>query len=118
MVNRARPRKGVSSHLPSPSSIGGSSESSLAGADSRSASRAGAGGASDARDDSRKTHSITRLEDGTVCIGADCAVIRIPPTGDIQIDARNCPDDVGQKLTERLMDGAGADFKLNPRRKA
>lgn len=117
MGERSRAWKGLPERLSSAERGRRPTEPDAPGAVADAVGGEGAGGSRDAGSTSRKTHAIVRLDDGTVCIGADCAVIRIPPTGDIQIDARECPDDVADKLTDRLMDGAGADFKLKPRGK-
>ncbi len=61
---------------------------------------------------SRKTHAVTRLPDGTVCIGDGCAVLRIPPKGDIEIDLAECDDDVKHTIVDRVNAGSGADFKV------
>jgi len=80
------------------------------------AAREDSAGGSEPGGTSRKTHAIQRLPDGTLCIGEGCTIIRIPPSGDIQIDARDCPDDVADVIRERLDSGAGADFKLKQKR--
>lgn len=116
MGSRSRPRQGLQEHVSPGARDGRNSEPGSAHPDSTGAGGKGAGAADESGGASRRTHTITRLDDGTICIGADCAIIRIPPSGDIQIDARDCPDDVARALTERLNEGAGADFKLKPRK--
>ncbi len=65
----------------------------------------------DAGTTARKTHTITRLADGTVCIGAECSVVRVAPTGTIEIDVRECDDEVQQLVNSALDKGAGAEVK-------
>jgi hypothetical protein len=69
-------------------------------------------------EDARKTHSTTVLEDGTVCIGSGCSIVRIPPTGDITVDVRECDDATAELVRKRLDSGAGAEFKLKAKAKA
>lgn len=117
MVNRTRPGEGVRSLVPPPERDGRAEREDDVDPSSPAPSRAVAGGVADAGDVHRKAPAIQHLPDGTICIGSGCVVTRIPPTGDIQYDVRDCPDDVADALDKRLAEGAGVDFKMKPRRK-
>ena len=70
-------------------------------------------------DVSYKTPAITKLPDGTICIGSECATIRIPPAGsgkDIEIDARGCDENTQRALGNAISQGSGADFKLGKKK--
>jgi hypothetical protein len=59
-----------------------------------------------------ESKSITRLDDGTVCIGDGCSVMRIPKTGNVQLDISKCPDDVKALIAKRIgVDGAATEYK-------
>lgn len=112
MGARTRSGKGIQEHLQEPVGDGRSGIKDALGSLSDSTGGEGSDGVGGSGSVTRKTHSVTTLEDGTICIGADCAVIRVPLIGDIQIDTRECPDDVADRISQRLNEGAGADFKL------
>lgn len=60
------------------------------------------------------TPSITKLPDGTICIGEGCSVIRVPPQGNIEIDLSDCPEDVRGQIVRRVaIDGAGTEYIPN-----
>ncbi len=61
----------------------------------------------------RKTHSIVELPDGTECIGAECAVVKInPKRGNVELDLTDCDDVVKDAIIEAVKRGAGTDYRL------
>lgn len=63
-----------------------------------------------------KTASITKLPDGTTCIGDGCTKLKIPPKGkgNIEIDFSECPPEVKKELTDRIIEGAGTEYINKP----
>ncbi len=58
---------------------------------------------------------MTTLPDGTVCIGNDCLVVKVPPKGkgNVTVDLGECPDDFKRAVVEKIgIEGASADFKV------
>ena len=48
---------------------------------------------------------IRQLPDGTICIGSECAEIRIPPKGDVEIDLTRCSTEVKNAVLKKFADG-------------
>ena len=117
MGKRSRARKGVREHISGSDRDGRGEHPECFNENRGGGTVESKKGGGDAGEVSRKTHSIRKLDDGTICIGEGCSILRIPPTGDIQIDATQCPDDVSDIISERLNQGSGADFKMKPRKK-
>lgn len=70
------------------------------------------------RDEKLVTPSITKLDDGTICIGDQCSVIRIPPKGDIEIDVSQCPDEVRELIARKVgVDGVSTGYKASRKNK-
>ena len=66
-----------------------------------------------AKNDKFSSSSITTLEDGTICVGNDCMVMRIPPTGNITLDLGECPDEVKEKISRKIgIEGVATDFRI------
>jgi hypothetical protein len=60
------------------------------------------------------TSSITRLPDGTVCVGDGCARLKIPPKGNIELDFSECPEDIKKTIAGRVIDGAATEYVSKP----
>ena len=74
----------------------------------------------DSNDVGVKTRTINTIyedENGAMCIGADCAVIRIPKSGHIEVDTTKCPDNVGERINKLLEEGSGAKITTGRSRK-
>jgi len=116
MVNRARKGKGLSERAEAAS--GRTGDASGDREHSPGTDRAARGGASGVQGKAGKTHTTWRDETGALCIGEGCAIVRVPRVGDIEINVRDCDDDVAAEINGRLESGAGADFKMPALKKA
>jgi len=123
MGKGTRSRKGVSVHVPA---RGGNDErrrpetpADVPQGDARPSRGGNAESSREAGDSGgvRETDSITELDDGTICLGQGCSVLRIRPSGNLELDATKCPERIAARLEERLRDGAATAYTLNPARK-
>lgn len=58
--------------------------------------------------------SVTRMEDGTVCIGLGCSVIRVVPgSKEVDIDLSRCSDDAKQAVVKAIaIEGRMTHYKV------
>ena len=64
------------------------------------------------------TPAVTKLPDGTFCIGLGCASINVnPKTVKFEVDARGCDDEVQNAIADALRAGALADIKIGAKPK-
>lgn len=56
------------------------------------------------------TPNITKLPDGTICVGDGCSILKIPPKGNIEMDFSECPEEVKKIIINRLTEGAGTEY--------
>jgi hypothetical protein len=53
-------------------------------------------------------------EQGELCVGNECVKLRVPDKGDIEIDLKDCPDEVRKRFAARLIgDNAGTTYKVS-----
>jgi hypothetical protein len=67
-----------------------------------------------------KTQAIYTLDDGTVCIGNECMVVKIPPKGkgNVQIEVGECPEEVKEKLAYKVgVEGSAVEFTTKESKK-
>jgi hypothetical protein len=56
---------------------------------------------------------VTRLEDGTLCIGDGCMTVRIRPNSrEVDIDASECDLEAKEHLSKALLEGRRTQYRF------